>query len=61
MGVFVVRDMVEHILAKASKEGVFGLCIPSFIVNLITNKVCGILRFWEALCGGSKHSNIYGF
>ena len=59
MGVFVVPDMVEDILAKASKEGVFGLCIPLLVICLITNGVGGVLRFWEALCGGSKHSNIY--
>ena len=45
----MVPDTVEDILAKASKEGVFGLCIPPFIVDLITDKVGGILRFWEAL------------
>jgi hypothetical protein len=35
MGVFVVPYTVEHIFAKASKDGVSSLCIPFFIVNLI--------------------------
>ena len=58
MGVFVVPHTVKNILAKASKEGISSLCILLFIVNLIALKVCGILRFWEALRGGSKNSNI---
>ena len=49
MGVLVILNTVENILAKASKEGVSSLCIPLLIVNLIALKVCVILRFWEAL------------
>jgi len=49
MGIFVVPHMVKDILAKASKKGVFSLCIPLLVVNLIALKVGGILRFWEAL------------
>jgi hypothetical protein len=60
MGVFVVPHMVKDVLAKASKEGVSRLCIPLLIVNLVTDKVGRILRFCEALGGGSIHSNIYG-
>jgi hypothetical protein len=48
MGVFVVPHTVKDILAKATKEGVSSLCIPLLVVNLITNKVGRILRFWEA-------------
>ena len=58
MGVFVVPHTVKNILGKASKEGVSSLCISLLIVNLIALKVGGILRFWEALRGGSKNSNI---
>jgi hypothetical protein len=60
MGVFVVPHTVKDVLAKASKEGISSLCISLLVVNLITNKVGGILRFCEALGGGSIHSNIYG-
>ena len=49
MGILVVLNTVENILAKASKEGVSSLCIPLLIVNLIALKVGGIFRFWEAL------------
>jgi hypothetical protein len=52
--------MVKDVLAKASKDDVSSLCIPLLVVNLITDKVGGILRFCEALRGGSIHSNIYG-
>ena len=58
MGVFVVPHMVKNILAKVSKEGVSSLFIPLLVVNLIALKVGGILRFWEALRGGSKYSDI---
>jgi hypothetical protein len=61
MGVFVVPHTVRNVLANASKESVSSLCIPLLIVNLITDKVGGIHRFWEALSGGSIHSNIYDF
>ena len=59
MGVFVVPHTVRDILAKAPKEGVSSLCITFIIIYLITNKVGGVLRYEEALCDGSKHSNIY--
>ena len=49
MGVLVVPHTIERILTKASKEGVSSLCIPLLVVNLIALKVCGALRFWEAL------------
>jgi hypothetical protein len=58
MGVFVVPHPIEHIFAKASKDGVASLFIPFFVIHLIALWVCGILRFWEALRGGSKYSNI---
>jgi hypothetical protein len=60
MGVFMVSHTVEDVLAKASKDGDSSLCIPLLVVNLITDKVGGILRFYKALGGGSIHSNIYG-
>ena len=60
MGVFEVPHTVKDILAKASKEGVFGLCILLLVICLMTKQVGGVLRFWESLRGSSKHSNIYG-
>jgi hypothetical protein len=59
MGVFVVLHMIKDILAKTSKEGVSSLYIPLLTIYLITNKVGRVLRCREAMCGGSKHSNIY--
>jgi hypothetical protein len=35
MGAFVILHLVKNILAKTSKECVFGICIPCFIVYLI--------------------------
>ena len=58
MGVFVVLHTIKIILAKASKEGVSSLCIPLLVINFTALKDYGILRFWKALCGGSKNSNI---
>ena len=49
MGIFVVPHMVKNVLAKDSKEGVYSICIPLLVVNLIALEVSGILRFWEAL------------
>jgi hypothetical protein len=56
----VVPHTVKDVLAKASKEGVSSLCISLLVVNLITNKIGGNLRFCEALGNNSIHSNIYG-
>ena len=47
MGVFVVPHTVKDILVKASKKSISSLCIPLLVVNLITLKVGGILRFWK--------------
>ena len=58
MGVLVVHHTVKHIFAKASKDGISSLSILFLIIDLIALKVCGILRFWETLRGGSKNSNI---
>jgi len=38
MGGFVVPHAVEHLLAKASKDVVFGLCIPLLVFLLYWSK-----------------------
>ena len=60
MAIFVVPHMVKDILAKASKKSISSFCILLLVIFLTTNRVGGVLRFWESLHGGSKHSNIYG-
>ena len=55
----MISYSIEHIFAKASKKGVFGLSIPFLIIELITYKICGISRFGEPLCGGFIDTNVY--
>jgi hypothetical protein len=59
MSILVISNSIEHFIAKTSKKGVFGLCIPFLIVNFITQEICGIFSFREPLGGGPIDSNVY--
>jgi hypothetical protein len=60
MGVFVVPHAVKHVLANASKKGVFGLCIPRNVIGFFVREVLCILRRGKAFGGGSKDTNVLG-
>jgi hypothetical protein len=59
MSISMISYYIKDIFAKVSKESVFGLGIPLFIIKLFTYKICGISWFEEPLNGGFVDTNVY--
>jgi hypothetical protein len=55
----MISYSIKDIFAMSSKESIFGLSIPLFIIIIFSYKICGISWFEEPLSYGFVDTSVY--